>query len=206
MPRTLFSWTVAVEVAVLVVLIGIAGFRHYFQGTTDPADAATINGWDPSTPLPECGDPVLVVDKSDRILVLYDGRREMARFPAAVGQNPGDKEREGDKRTPEGEFYVCMKNPESDFVLSLGLSYPNIEDAERGLRDGLITRKQHDSIVKAIREGKQPPWKTVLGGEIMIHGCRNGGRGTLGCVALEDDAIRALYPRIPVGTRVIIRK
>jgi quinoprotein glucose dehydrogenase len=45
--------------------------------------------------------------------------------------------------------------------LSLGVSYPN---AERGLRDGLITRRQYDQIVEAIRRRVAPPQHTPLGG------------------------------------------
>ena len=138
-------------------------------------------------------------------MVLYDDNHIIARFPVSTGANPGDKEREGDKCTPEGEFYVCVKNPQSKYIVSLGLSYPDIEDAARGLHDGLISKSQHDRIVYAIEREQQPPWDTPLGGEIMIHGCRNGGRGTLGCIALEDDAIRLLYPRIKIGTRVLVK-
>ena len=97
-----------------------------------------------------------------------------------------------------------MKNPESQYVLSLGLSYPDVEDAARGLRDGLISREHHDLIVAAIGKGSRPPWKTALGGEIMIHGANNGRDGTAGCIALEDDEIRELFPAIPLHTRVTI--
>ena len=70
----------------------------------------------------------------------------------------------GDGRTPEGTFYVCVKNPESKYHLSLGLSYPNIEDADRGLSDKLISKREHRVIVEAIRRYRQPPWNTDLGG------------------------------------------
>jgi hypothetical protein len=64
-------------------------------------------------------------------------------YRVGLGLSPvEDKIRAGDRRTPEGEFYICMKNSHSQFYLSLGLSYPNQKHAERGLRDGLITRGQ----------------------------------------------------------------
>jgi murein L,D-transpeptidase YafK len=126
-------------------------------------------------------------------------------YPVSTGRDAGDKQREGDYRTPEGEFYVCVKNASSKYTRALGLSYPGVSDAQRGLREGLITQREHDRIVYAIRNRHQPPWKTPLGGEIMIHGDRRGGRTTQGCIALEDRDILELFPKIPLGTRVIIR-
>ena len=59
-----------------------------------------------------------------------------------TGASDGDKVKEGDKRTPEGVFHVVYRNPHSKYVLSLGLDYPNAEDADRGLKAGLISEKQ----------------------------------------------------------------
>lgn len=89
--------------------------------------------------------------------------------------------RQGDRRTPEGEFYIFTKNDKSAFYLSLGVSYPNIEDAERGLRDGMITRGQHDAIVRATRNKRTPPQNTRLGGTIYIHGNGASSDWTWGC-------------------------
>src|ERR1700757_3284740 len=100
------------------------------------------------------GGPVvarIVVSKSQGVLTAYgsDGRI-LATFPAIVGRQAlGTKMREGDERTPEGEYYVCFKTPRSRFHLSLGLSYPNTDDAERGLRDGSITPVEYREIVEA---------------------------------------------------------
>ncbi|MBS3821340.1 MAG: L,D-transpeptidase family protein [Phycisphaerae bacterium] len=155
--------------------------------------------------LPPLSQPTLVVEKSRRRLVVYDRGRPVKVYDADGGGRIGDKIREGDRRTPEGEFYVCAKNPRSQYTRALHLSYPNVEDAERGLRDGLIGRTDYYRIVAAIGAGQVPPQDTRLGSWIMIHGDRGGGRDTLGCVALEDRDILELYPRIPVGTPVIVR-
>ena len=207
-PKTIFSWTVVVQVTIIIVLYGSIGW-NYLYGTDSvsmPGDNEDFLSLENPPDLSELREPIIVVDKSDQILQIHDQGRVVAQFPASTGANEGDKEIEGDQRTPEGKFYVCMKNPKSRYTLSLGLSYPNIEDAGRGLADGLITRSNYRKIMTAIRNRKQPPWKTSLGGEIMIHGCRNGGRKTLGCIALEDDVIRTIYPLIETGTTVIIRR
>ena len=155
-------------------------------------------------PLPNLHKPRIVIEKSKLRLTVFDGPRARKRYRAAVGGGKGDKTREGDHCTPVGDFYVCVRNTRSKYVLSLGLSYPNIGDARRGLRAGLINQGQYDRIAYAIRKGRQPPWNTKLGGEIMIHGKREGGRETKGCIALEDDDIRELFPKIPLGTKVTI--
>ncbi len=126
-------------------------------------------------------------------------------YRIGLGLSPvGDKVRAGDRRTPEGEFYIFTKNERSAFYLSLGLSYPNTAHAERGLRDGLITRAQYDAITRALRAKKAPPQNTHLGGDIYIHG--NGAQSdwTWGCVALENEDIRELFNAVNVATPVII--
>jgi len=155
-------------------------------------------------PLPPLASPRVLVEKSAHRLTVYDGQRPVKCYRVAVGGGKGDKVREGDRCTPEGEFIVCVKNPQSSFTRALGLNYPNIEDARRGLRDGLITPAQHDAIVAAARAGRRPPWDTPLGGEIMIHGAGQGRDWTAGCIALDDGEIVELYEALPVGTPVRI--
>jgi murein L,D-transpeptidase YafK len=155
-------------------------------------------------PLEPLARPSIKVCKSAGILTVFDGDEAIKSYRVITGAEPGDKEKEGDKRTPEGIFHVVYRNPQSKFVLSLGLDYPNTEDADRGLRAGLITAKQHDAILTAVARGQQPPWDTPLGGEIMIHGAKGDRKGTLGCVSMDDDAIRELYPKIDTGVVVEI--
>ncbi len=154
--------------------------------------------------LGEMARPGIKVCKSSGVMTVFDGSKPVKSYRVISGANPGDKEIEGDKRTPEGVFRVVLRNPKSRYVLSLGLDYPNVEDAERGLKAKLITPRQHKAIVEAISRGKQPPWNTPLGGEIMIHGAKGKRTGTLGCVSMADDAIRELYRRIGLGTKVEI--
>ena len=149
--------------------------------------------------------PSIVVEKGARRLTLYSAGERVRVFRVALGFEPaGDKVKQGDGRTPEGDFYVCMKNERSKFYLSLGLSYPNAEDAERGLRDGLITRAQHRQILSAIERGAKPPWDTPLGGEIFIHGGGTTSDWTWGCVALDNEQIKELFDAVPLGTHVRI--
>ena len=143
--------------------------------------------------------------KAERRLFLYDGKKLVKTYRIGLGLSPeGDKVRQGDRRTPEGDFYIFTKNDKSAFYLSLGVSYPNAPHADRGLRDGLITRSQHDAIMRALKLKRTPPQNTRLGGDIYIHGRGAGSDWTWGCVALEDNDIRELFDTISVGTPVTI--
>ena len=149
--------------------------------------------------------PRVVVEKGARRLKLYSGEELVRVRAVALGFGPeGDKEKQGDGRTPEGDYYVCTKNERSRFHLSLGLDYPKAEDAERGLKAGLITRAQYERIVAAARAKRCPPWDTPLGGEIFIHGGGNASDWTWGCVALENAEVEELFNSVPAGTPVRI--
>lgn len=154
----------------------------------------------------------LLIEKAARKLHLYVGTCLERSYPVALGRNwAADKNVEGDEATPVGEFYICSKNPRSKFLLSMCLSYPNAEDAERGLAAGLISPEEHGDILAAVREKRLPPQHTRLGGEIYIHGqdpARRVGAPkdwTRGCIALDNGAMQHLYARIALGTPVLIR-
>jgi len=150
-------------------------------------------------------DPRIVVTKHKRRLHLFSGENLIKTYRVGLGLSPvEDKNRAGDRRTPEGEFYICMKNSHSQFYLSLELSYPNQKHAERGLRDGLINRAQYNQIISALGLKQAPLQNTRLGGELFIHGNGSQSDWTWGCVALDDRDIRELFDSVPVGTPVII--
>jgi murein L,D-transpeptidase YafK len=155
----------------------------------------------------------ILVAKRERTLdLILDGCLER-RYPIALGRNAAaDKSVQGDHATPLGEFYICAKNPRSKYFLSLCISYPNGEDAQRGLAAGLIGEKEYTQIMGALQTGKMPPQHTQLGGEIYIHGrgVTDGEAAsrekdwTRGCIALENSDIRDLYDRIDIGAPVRI--
>ena len=149
--------------------------------------------------------PRIEVFKAKRELRLFDGDKLVKSFRVALGTNPKPpKEREGDRATPEGSYFICRKNAKSQFHLSLGISYPGPHDAERGFKAGLISERQREAIIEAHRSGRTPPWDTRLGGEIFVHGRGSKSDWTLGCIALDDADIEELYRLVPVGTAITI--
>jgi murein L,D-transpeptidase YafK len=161
------------------------------------------------TPKPAPIEYRIVVAKQARQLSVLSGSRLERSYPITLGRNSAeDKSVEGDQATPLGEFYICARNPRSRYFLSLCISYPNAEDAERGLAEGLISADEHRQILDALRARRMPPQHTRLGGEIYIHGrgVHDDPHGTRGCIALNNDDMRDLYDRIAIGTAVSIEE
>ncbi len=157
--------------------------------------------------------PTVIIYKSKRRLLYFENDILKRRFPIVLGKKPqGRKARRGDLRTPEGEYYVTSKKSKSRFHRFLGLSYPNVEDARRGMLKRLITKRDFERIRRAIRSGGQPPWSTPLGGYIGIHGegeyrdftGRFRINWTEGCISMSDQDMEVLYNLVDIGTPVLI--
>lgn len=149
--------------------------------------------------------PRIVVKKSARLLELWDGDALVGSYPAGLGWTPeGKKQKEGDGRTPEGDYYVCVRNDHSRFYLSLGVSYPGKADAKAALDEGRIGQAAYDRIAGAIDSGERPSWSTPLGGEIMIHGHGGDRDWTAGCVAVDNGVMDILWAACPLGTPIRI--
>jgi murein L,D-transpeptidase YafK len=135
----------------------------------------------------------IVVIKSERKLMLMRGDTVLRSMNIALGLMPrGPKHQEGDFRTPEGQYFIEAKNPDSDYFLSLKVSYPNAADR-----------------ATARRLGVDP------GGQIMIHGLPNDPKfdeasyksqdWTDGCIAVSNSDMVDLWRLITVSTPIEIR-
>jgi len=158
----------------------------------------------------------IIIEKSRRVLGVYGNGVLLKEYGVSLGEQPaGDKEREGDRKTPEGEFYIAEKKKFTVYHNAFLLSYPNLENAKRGLASGLINRREYEAIETAINQCKIPPQNTGLGGDIEFHGGGGIKEGdwTWGCAALEDREVDELASFVEVGctkdgtykTKVIIR-
>jgi murein L,D-transpeptidase YafK len=140
----------------------------------------------------QTADMVLVEKSKSRLYLMRQGEAFVS-FRVAFGSNPkGHKQEQGDGRTPEGRYMLDYKNAGSAFYKSIHISYPNAKDRE-----------------EARKRGVNP------GGEIMIHGQKNGyGRlsilvqrfnWTNGCIALSDRDMDAVWNAVEPGTPIEIR-
>jgi len=129
---------------------------------------------------------LIQIDKSDRKLYLFNNQDLLKSYDIALGFAPvGHKQFEGDGKTPEGSYTISYKNPESDYHLSLQISYPN--EADR-------------AFAKAA--GKEP------GGDIFIHGGPvkpiTRRDWTWGCISVSDREIEQIYAMVKPGTPINI--
>jgi murein L,D-transpeptidase YafK len=156
-------------------------------------------------PLSLVTNPKIYVLKGERRLWLIQDKTLVRDYHIGLGPNPkGDKYFRGDGRTPEGEFFVCSKNASSHYYKSLGISYPDPHHAETALSCGMISFNDYCSIKQANDAMRLPPANTALGGQVMIHGGGCHEDWTLGCVALQNNAIDELFSVVPIGTPVYI--
>lgn len=148
----------------------------------------------------------IVIEKAKRRLTLWDEDRIVMSCRAGLGQSPaGPKEREGDGRTPEGEYAICLVKEHGKYGRSLGLSYPSEADAKRARALKRIDDETLCAILRAHAEERRPPWGTPLGGEIYIHEGGSGSDWTQGCVALDEADMDLLFPCWERVKRVEIR-
>lgn len=135
----------------------------------------------------------VIVDKSDRKLRLIRGGEAFRTFDVALGIRPvGDKQHEGDFRTPEGSYLLDARNPNSEFFLSIHVSYPNSHD-----------------VREARAMGVDP------GGSIMIHGQPNQPTRseayyrtrdwTNGCIAVSNSDMIDIWLMTDNNTPIEIR-
>lgn len=180
--------------------------RNDLLSYTEPQDlSASENEFTANQSTGEISKPKIIVKKSERVLELWDDDSLYGTYPIGLGWEPiGDKQKEGDGRTPEGIYYVCTRNNYSRFYLSLGVSYPNKDDAREALETGLIDQTTFEQIADAIDRKTVPPWNTPMGGEIMIHGHGSHSDWTAGCVAVDNDIMDILWDTCPLGTPIII--
>jgi murein L,D-transpeptidase YafK len=126
------------------------------------------------------------VHKSSRQLFLFHHGEVLDQFEIELGFAPeGHKTTEGDGRTPEGRYTIDRRNPNSEYYLSIGISYPNADD-----------------ISQARTRGVSP------GGDIFIHGTTRPFRGqndwTAGCIAVSNRDMRRIYAMVQDGTTIDI--
>jgi murein L,D-transpeptidase YafK len=154
--------------AILVAVIGLSGCGSKFKRYYGP-EVTQVQ-----------------VHKADRKMYLFHNEKVLKAYDIGLGFAPvGHKQFEGDGKTPEGQYFISYKNPDSQYHLSLGISYPNEAD-----------------IAFAESQDKSP------GGDIFIHGGPNTRVSkrdwTWGCVALTDKEIEIVYSMVKPGTPVFI--
>jgi lipoprotein-anchoring transpeptidase ErfK/SrfK len=129
----------------------------------------------------------IFVDKAAYRLYLVNKNQVVDSWGIAIGKNPGNKQAEGDNRTPEGTFTVSRIHDASTWT--------------HDFKDG-----------KGVIKGAYGPWFIRLraGGwkGIGIHGTHDpdsiGTMATEGCIRLKNDDLEHLKPMVKTGMKVVI--
>jgi murein L,D-transpeptidase YafK len=135
----------------------------------------------------------ILVEKTARRLTLFSAGRKLKKYRVALGFSPvGSKQREGDGRTPEGNYTIDFHKSDSAFHRALHISYPSAADTARAAEAGVAP-----------------------GGDIMIHGLPNSFSAlgsahrlrdwTAGCIAVTDSEIDEIWESVADGTPIEIR-
>lgn len=141
----------------------------------------------------------IIVDKSDYELKVYDEDGWYATYPVVFGgKDLGDKMKEGDRKTPNGNFKIILKKIHPKWGPELLLNYPNEVSYQK-----FSERKQKGLIPKNAR----------IGDGIAIHATRPEEEWTIdnfynwtdGCVSVKYTEMKDLFSYIPVGTPVTIQ-
>lgn len=136
----------------------------------------------------------VLVKKGERLMELHKGGQVYRSYRISLGDNPiGHKVREGDERTPEGNYILDWRNPNSSYHKSIHVSYPN--ELDRAVARSL---------------GVSP------GGMIMIHGLPNWLSSpriaeeyrrtdwTDGCIAVGNEEMDEIWRLVRDGTPITI--
>lgn len=141
----------------------------------------------------------IVVSKEWKKLYLFKNDTLLRVYNIALGGSPyGPKMLEGDKKTPEGKYFIDFKKENSEFHRALHVSYPDLKDIENA---------KNYSKARGIQVGP--------GGAIMIHGFPNGRESqfddlhylvnwTNGCIAVTNEEIEDLFALVPEKTEIEI--
>ena len=135
---------------------------------------------------------MVLVKKSQRRLYLMDNGKVIQSFRISLGDHPqGQKYFEGDGRTPEGQYVLDWRNPNSEYYKSIHISYPTTRQRRKAQQLGFSA-----------------------GGDIMIHGLPNdagkwafafkGLDWTGGCIAVSDKAMDMIWREVSLGTPIRI--
>jgi murein L,D-transpeptidase YafK len=172
-------WRKIITKLAALALLALAYSPSYAQSTNDPPLRASV-----------AADKVLVL-KAERKLLLLKGSDVLKTYTVSLGGNPvGTKIREGDRKTPEGNYVLDRHNAHSQYYRSIHISYPNAEDVAHA-------RKLH----------------VPTGGDLFIHGLPNDFKGpnrplgdwTDGCISVTNAEMDEIWRAVPDGTPIEIK-
>jgi murein DD-endopeptidase MepM/ murein hydrolase activator NlpD len=169
-------------------------------------------------PDPAAEKQLVLVDQARYRMQVRAGGRVTRELEIGLGQEKGQKRREGDLRTPKGIYFVVDKQrgpfggDGGEFFGGywIKLNYPGPADAGWGVDNGVVDADTAGAIAAAWSERKLTPQNTPLGSGIGFHGWasewkgRGGAHLSYGCIVMHNRDIASWFDEVAIGTMVVI--
>ena len=140
----------------------------------------------------------VLIEKSAYRLTVFSDLEPVKSYPMVLGYSPeGDKFVEGDRKTPEGIYYIRDLYPHPEWSKFIWLNYPTSQDWREHFREKLAGNI---------------PLSASIGSEVGIHGVLSGAdtlieagdNWTWGCISLKNADVDELYAFVGANTLVEI--
>ncbi|GAB6283181.1 MAG: hypothetical protein STSR0008_19380 [Ignavibacterium sp.] len=196
---------------IILFLIGCVGYGIILNSREKTLKDEMMN-----KNLNRLGNVHILIDRNNYKLFLYTDSILVKEYKAVFGNSIEAKIKANDKATPIGEYQICDIDTNSIYEKFLKLNYPNLKDAEEGLRKKYITQEEYEKIRYEYFYVGCTDSNTALGGNIGIHGIGNLNfifknlpfvyNWTDGSIAVSNESINEIYSVVKIGTKVVITK
>ncbi len=166
--------------------------------------------------LTEINNAVLIVEKHNHKLYLYDDTMFVKTYKVVLGRSSSDKRLSlKNNNTPTGQYKVCDIDTTHKYHKFFRINHPNVNDVVEALREGIITTEEYNAILQSESGSDCPETLDIFTPVIGIHGIGEYDfifknlpfifDWTNGSIAMSNDSIDELASIISIGTKIIIR-
>lgn len=140
----------------------------------------------------------ILVEKSKYRLTVFYNLKPIKSYPVVFGSKPtGDKLFEGDRKTPEGIYYIRDLYAHPHWSKFMWLDYPTAQSWREHFQAKLAGELN---------------WLLPIGGQVGIHGVPDRqdtlidrrSNWTWGCISLKNSDVNEIYQFAKIGTLVEI--
>lgn len=195
------------------IFIFISG--TFIYGLTSNLQTVTLQEAMRQKGLTEIRNPEIVIIRNQYLLRLYSDSILVKEYRAVFGTNKGVKRRPADLGTPVGKYLICRIDTAHQYEAFIQINYPNMDDLNAGLRDGIINQDEFNQLRFRYYYQECRPDSGSRMTAVGIHGIGQLNflfknlpfvfNWTNGSAAISNESIRELVSVVKKGTPVVIR-